>query len=111
MTPKPSFRLRTAFLLGRRGVPVGTNYFEYFFSSLLECRPMAKSLGGFRAALLIGWIVLAAAGAVYAHGQGIPTGVALPVLAAFFVEYPFYLAAAFPETRKRLANSFLTVGH
>ena len=58
---------------------------------------MAKTLGGFRAALLIGWALLGVVGMLYARSKGIPSWAALPVLAAFLVEYPFYLVPAFPE--------------
>ena len=70
-------------------------------------RPMAKSPSGFRAALLIGWIALGAAGVLYARLKDIPSWAAVPVLAAFLVEYPFYLVPAFPELRKRLAGTVL----
>lgn len=65
---------------------------------------MAKSLGGFRAALLTGWILLSASGLLYARARGIPLAAALPVVAAFLVEYPFYLVLGFPEVRERLAG-------
>ena len=42
-------------------------------------RPMAKSFGGFRAALLVGWMVLGVAGLVFARAKGIPLAAALPV--------------------------------
>jgi len=67
-------------------------------------RPMAKSLSSFWAALLIGWVALAAAGVLYARFKDIPGWAAGPVLAAFLVEYPFYLVPAFPELRKRLSG-------
>jgi len=67
-------------------------------------RPMAKSFGGFRAALLAGWAVLGVAGIVFARAKGIPLAAALPVVAAFLAEYPFYLVAGFPAARQRLAN-------
>ena len=70
-------------------------------------RPMAKSLGSFRAALLIGWAALGAAGVLYARFKDIPGWAAGPVLAAFLVEYPFYLVPAFPELRKRLSGMAL----
>src|SRR5687767_163610 len=66
--------------------------------------PMATLPGGFRAALLIGWIVLAAAGIAYGRLKGIPNWAALPVLAAFLLEYPFYLVPAFPSVRERLTG-------
>jgi membrane protease YdiL (CAAX protease family) len=64
-------------------------------------RPMKQSLGGFRAALLAGWILLSAAGLLYARFKGIPTWIAVPVLAAFLIEYPFYLVTGFAEVRQR----------
>ena len=67
-------------------------------------RPMAKSFGGFRAALLAGWAVLGVAGLVFARAKGIPLAAALPVIAAFLAEYPFYLVAGFPAARQRLAG-------
>ena len=64
---------------------------------------MNQSLGGFRAALLAGWTALSAAGWLYARSKGIPAWVAVPVLAAFLVEYPFYLVPAFEQVRERFA--------
>src|SRR5579862_2325331 len=72
-----------------------------------KMRPMVKTLGAFRAALLIGWVALGAAGVLYAQFKGIPNWAALPLLAAFLAEYPFYLLPAFPEIRKRLAEPVL----
>ncbi len=67
-------------------------------------RPMVKSPGGFRAALLIGWGVLGLAGILYARSRGIPGWAALPVVAAFLVEYPFYLVPAFPSVREHVSG-------
>jgi membrane protease YdiL (CAAX protease family) len=72
-------------------------------------RPMAKSLGGFRAALAAGWIALGAVGILLARAKGIPISAALPVIAAFLVAYPFYLALGFPAARERLAGPRLPV--
>jgi len=69
--------------------------------------PMTQSLGGFRAALLVGWIALGAAGMWFARDKGIPNWAALPVLAAFLVEYPFYLVAGFPALREKLERTRL----
>jgi membrane protease YdiL (CAAX protease family) len=66
---------------------------------------MAKSLGSFRAALLIGWGVLGLAGILYARSRAIPSWAALPVVAAFLLEYPFYLTPAFPRLRERFAGA------
>lgn len=65
---------------------------------------MANTLAGFRAAALAGAIALSGVGIVYARSKGIPLQAALPVLAAFLVEYPFYLLAGFPSVRERLAG-------
>jgi len=67
-------------------------------------RPMAKSLGSFRAALLIGWGVLGLAGIFYARARGIPGWAAWPVVAAFLIEYPFYLVPAFPTAREHVTG-------
>ena len=69
--------------------------------------PMARSLASFRAALLIGWGVLGLAGIWYAQAKGIPGWTALPVIAAFCIEYPFYLVPAFPTLRERFAGTRL----
>lgn len=65
---------------------------------------MATLPGGFRAALLTGWVLLAAAGVAYARLKSIPDWAALPVLAAFLIAYPFYLLPAFPSLRERLVG-------
>jgi membrane protease YdiL (CAAX protease family) len=70
---------------------------------------MVKSLGSFRAALLIGWGVLGLAGILYARSRGIPSWAALPVLAAFLVEYPFYLVPAFRSVREYVGSAGVPV--
>jgi membrane protease YdiL (CAAX protease family) len=70
---------------------------------------MAKSLGSFRAALLIGWGVLGLAGMLYARSKGIPSGAALPVVAAFLIAYPFYLVPGFPPVRERFSGIRLPI--
>ncbi|MCX6627504.1 MAG: hypothetical protein NTW28_07740, partial [Candidatus Solibacter sp.] len=66
---------------------------------------MAKTSGGFKATLLIGWSLLCVAGLVFARWKGIPSWAALPSLAAFLVVYPFYLVPAFPRVREQLAGA------
>jgi membrane protease YdiL (CAAX protease family) len=65
---------------------------------------MAKSLNGFRATLVGGWMALGAVGLLYARIRGVPNWAAAPALAAFLVEYAFYLVPAFPTVRERWAG-------
>jgi membrane protease YdiL (CAAX protease family) len=69
---------------------------------------MPKTPRAFRATLLIGWIVLGAAGVAYARFKRIPNEAAFPALAAFLVEFPFYLVPAFPEVRALFRGARLT---
>jgi membrane protease YdiL (CAAX protease family) len=69
--------------------------------------PEKSRSAGFLAALTIGWIVLAAAGMVYARLKNIPGWAAIPLLGAFLAEYPFYLVLAFPTLRERFAGRSL----
>ena len=64
--------------------------------------PMHPRLGAFRAALLTGWIGLSAAGLVYARQKNIPVWAAVPIIAAFLVEYSFYLVPGFEPAREWL---------
>src|SRR5437764_1349179 len=68
---------------------------------------MARTSGGFRAALLIGWTALCVVGIVYARSKDIPGWAAWPALAAFLVEYLFYLVPAFPSVRESVAGRLL----
>jgi uncharacterized protein len=65
---------------------------------------MTKWARGFTAAVGIGWVVLAAAGIAYARIKAVPTWVVAPALAAFLIEYPFYLAPAFSGIRERIGG-------
>ena len=69
--------------------------------------PAGSSWNGFVVATLAGWIVLGAAGLVYASTKKIPKWAAWPALAAFLIEYPFYLVPAFPRIRRRFSGSRL----
>jgi membrane protease YdiL (CAAX protease family) len=62
----------------------------------------AKSLRSFWITAGIGWLVLGAAAAVYAHLMKIPAAVAISLALAFLLEYPFYLLPAFPAACERL---------
>lgn len=62
---------------------------------------MSEKPAGFRAALGIGWVALALAGFLYARGRHIGFIAALPVVAAFLITYPFYLAMGIRDARER----------
>jgi len=70
---------------------------------------MVKSLRGFLAVVLAGWVALSAAGLLYARYKSIPKAVAAPLIAAFLVAFPFYLVPAFPWLRERLRGGPLGV--
>ncbi len=65
----------------------------------------------FGVALLAGWVLLAAAGFGYAARQQIPTAVAAPLIAAFLLEYGFYLIPGFPRVREAVADRFPVLGY
>jgi hypothetical protein len=52
----------------------------------------------------IGWILLAAAGVYYARIKSVPTALATPIIAAFLIEYVFYLVPGFEGLRNWLAD-------
>ncbi len=54
--------------------------------------------------LLAGWIVLSAAGVFYSRSKDIAPGIAAPIVAAFLLEYTFYLVPGFAGLREWLAD-------
>lgn len=50
-------------------------------------------------------MVLAVAAVIYAGSKGIPAWAAMPVAAAFLIEYPFYLAPGFESVRAWIDSS------
>jgi uncharacterized protein len=54
--------------------------------------------------VIIGWIILAGAGVYLARAKGIAPGLAAPVVAAFLLEYLFYLVPGFEGLRDWLAD-------
>ncbi len=66
---------------------------------------MHPRLGAFRAALLTGWMGLSAAGILYARQKNIPLWAAVPIIAAFLVEFSFYLVPSFETVRNWLCNT------
>src|ERR1700675_580190 len=65
-------------------------------------RPMLPKLGAFRAALLTGWIVLSPAGWLYARQKNIPLRGGVSLIAAFLLEYSFYLVPGIEAAREQL---------
>ncbi|MBI1789735.1 MAG: CPBP family intramembrane metalloprotease [Acidobacteria bacterium] len=61
-----------------------------------------KRFQGYLLTLGIGWILLAAAGLYYARLKGVPAPFVAPLLAAFLVEYAFYLLPGFERLRREL---------
>jgi membrane protease YdiL (CAAX protease family) len=59
---------------------------------------------GFLFTLVAGWILLSAAGVYYARWKGIEPGVAAPIVAAFLLEYVFYLVPGFTAMREWLSD-------
>lgn len=67
---------------------------------------MHPKLRAFRAALLTGWIGLSTAGWLYARQKNIPLWTALPLIAAFLLEYSFYLVPGIETARAQLRERF-----
>ncbi len=62
----------------------------------------------FFATVITGWVALAAAGVVYAGQRGVPSALAAPIIAAFLVEYFFYLIPGFAPARVWIEARFTT---
>jgi membrane protease YdiL (CAAX protease family) len=65
---------------------------------------MKDGLRGFGLTVVSVWVVLCAAGLIYAQSLSIPASVALAVIPAFLVEAAFYLAAGFEPVRRRVES-------
>jgi membrane protease YdiL (CAAX protease family) len=61
-------------------------------------------LKSFLLTLGAGWILLCGAGVYYARSKGIAPGMAAPIVAAFLLEYAFYLVPGFSELRAWLSE-------
>src|SRR3954470_19234492 len=66
--------------------------------------PRTGWVRGFLLAVGVGWILLACAGVLYARQKNIPLSVAGPLIAAFLVEYVFYLVPGFEKLRNWLSD-------
>src|SRR5438874_9344498 len=58
----------------------------------------------FLLAVISGWILLIAGGVYYSQLKQIPPALAVPVIAAFLIEYVFYLVPGFTRLREWLAD-------
>jgi len=65
-----------------------------------------KSGGNFRIALAAGCVALSVAGFLYARERNIPAWAAVPIVAAFLVEYSFYILPGFESVRAFLSRRF-----
>lgn len=65
---------------------------------------MPNSRDRFKAVLGAGWILLVLAAFTYARVKSIPAWIALPVAAAFLIEFPFYLFPGFDAPRRWLGS-------
>ena len=63
-----------------------------------------ESPRGFLLTLIAGWILLIGAGIYYARWKSIAPGVAGPIVAAFLLEYAFYLVPGFTGVREWLSD-------
>jgi len=61
--------------------------------------PTMKPARRFAATVLVGWTVLALAAVLYTHIGSIPAAIAIPLGAAFLIEFPFYVLPAFSPER------------
>jgi len=66
--------------------------------------PQTPGMRAWLAWVMAGWVALAAAAWVYARWKAYPLWAALPIAAAFLIEYPFYLSPAFAGPRDWLAR-------
>jgi uncharacterized protein len=71
-------------------------------SADVKMNPMRSPLRGFWLTLVITWIVLAAAGIVYARLLDAPVRIVAPVIAAFLWEGSFYLVPGFASVREAM---------
>ena len=65
-----------------------------------------KATGNFRVVLAAGWLTLTVAGILYARDRNIPVWTAVPIVAAFLVEYSFYILPGFESVRAYGAGRF-----
>src|ERR1019366_1214668 len=62
------------------------------------------SLRGFVWTVAATWLIVVAAGIVYARMRGVASRIAIPIIAAFLLESPLYLAPFFESARAAAAR-------
>ncbi len=65
---------------------------------------LSNSSARYKLVLATGWLVLGLAAFIYSGMKGIPAQTAIPVAAAFLLEFAFYLVAGFDAPRNWLAQ-------
>jgi membrane protease YdiL (CAAX protease family) len=65
---------------------------------------MPNSPGRFRAVVAAGWVLLALGAWIYARMKHVPEWAAVPIAAAFLIEFPFYILPAFEAPRAWFAR-------
>ena len=58
-----------------------------------------SSLRPYLLSVVAGWLVMVVSGVLYARMKGIASGIAIPIIAAFLLELPLYLAPLFAGSR------------
>jgi membrane protease YdiL (CAAX protease family) len=64
-----------------------------------EPRDQAPNLRGYLWSIAVAWLILVAAGIVYSALRGVANRIAIPIIAAFLIEVPLYLAPFFESAR------------
>jgi len=63
-----------------------------------------SGLPGYLCSVAVAWLVLVVAGIVYARMRGVANRIAIPIIAAFLLELPLYLAPFFASVRAAAAR-------
>jgi membrane protease YdiL (CAAX protease family) len=66
--------------------------------------PSREALAGYLWSVAAGWVAMIVAGLVYAHMKKVAAAVAIPIIAAFLLELPLYLAPLFEGARAGAAR-------
>lgn len=67
-------------------------------------REIEPSLRAYLCSVAVTWLLMIAAGAEYARMRGVANRIAIPIIAAFLIEAPLYLAPFFESVRAKAAQ-------